>query len=601
MVDYNSIKILEKQQYLYNDFLGQEKLWKHASNPDPFVRRSVYKLMVAALHKQKVLINMALISPYMLTSSLHINQAGSTYGYAKALALLTMTFPDAWTQHFVVSGKKTASKRLCQFLRKGSQGGPSDYWLQVSTMLRHIPVEVLLARSDKEVEKASDDSLKVNFSVLEAFQDGLTSRDEPRANQGEGWTFYLEISLHFQSILNRSEERYELLKSCILPLLSQYIRPSQEFSRWTVTESQPPLVCVQAFNQIVIGAQNLLEGEWNRLSTVVIDDIRASLPEQSKEYTKSQDSIIAETSRWYKFQAAILTKERSSKTIESMFRNTLLAELSPIINTIRTRNGKPYGAAAALETAIRLLPELSLGFDESRKIITEFVSNNVLELVVSPSGPYCIDILTHVESVFDVHEIRRTIIERLRDAPESPGKISALQRLISSASINQPGEAELLGAVVKHGLQQAMRDDKNGWVLVTAAMENREVPTELADDLLAYMAEGLSVDGKVLASLRGLDLVAKINGDAIKSFTLSRAGSDLLLSLLRLTESPDEDLSQQAKNFSTAIETIVSKGEGSNYASESLIKIIDDGIQRVETDSLSYVLVVLCLYLDMLN
>lgn len=568
--------------------LGQEKLWDHASSSDPSVRRSVYRLLVAALAKQKDALNMTIISPRALTASLHISQAGSAFDYAKALASVTVSCPDAWTRHYNSSGKKAATKRLCQFLRKGSQGGPSEYWLQVSSLLRHVPKEVLLGRSDDEPGAASSDAPGSSLAVLEALHDGLISRDEPRTNQGLAWNVYLDFSVHLQSILERPEERNELLGSCVLPLLVQYIKPSPKSPKWTVPSSQQIAICFRAFEQMVKGARDLLDEEWHQLSAIIVDDIRTSLPEQSKEYTDSQKSFSAESSRWYNLQAFIL-KKNASHSIRSLLTSTLSAELQSAVDTLRARHGKPYGAASTLEIAIRLLPDLILRHGDTQKVIADFVLNDIPGLLLSPSAPYCIDILNHVKGVLDVRQTYRDAILKLQEAPESTAMASALQRLISSPSINQAGEAELLAAFVKYNLEQIMSSDSTDWALVMAAMGNPVVPTELTSGLISSMADGLSIYEKIPAGLHGLELTAKINRPAIKSFTLSKNGSDLLSKLLRLSESRNDDISRQAKKVSIAIDAILSEENSSGHATKSIIEIINQGIVTAGADSLSYV------------
>ena len=593
--DENPPHILQKHRELFSDLLSQEKVWIHASNPDPAVRRSVYRLIVAAIAKQKDALDITIISPKVLTASLHINQAGSTYDYSKALASISVDFPDAWTLHYVGSGKKSAIKRLCQFLSKGSQGGPSEYWLQVSILLRHVPKEVLLAKSNSEPIEASDDRPRFNLAVLEALHDGLVSKDEPRSNQGEAWNAYLDVAAHLQSILEHPEERLHLLKLYVVPLLVQYIRPTQEYSRWTVPAMRQLLICSRVFEQTAKGAWNLLGEEWRHLSATIIDDIRTSLPEQSKDYIKSQNSLAAESSRWYNLQATIL-KGDASDSIRSLFRSTLVTELQSVIDIVRTRNGKPYSAASTLESAIQSLPKLVLNSGATQKIVTNFVVDGIPDLLLSPSAPYCIDILNDVEGILDVRQTYLDAIVKLREAPESTAKSSALQRLISSSFLNQSGEAKLLDSVVKSSLKQVMANDSRDWALVMAAMGNPVVPTTLTDDLLWSMTEGLSIEEKRSAGLHGLELAVKLNGRVVKSFTLSKHGSDLLSKLLRLSESADENVSQQAKNITVAIEAILAEEKGSGHATRSIIEIVNKGVDAAGAESLSYVFVAIAPY-----
>ena len=522
----------------------------------------------------------------MLTSSLHISQAGSAFDYAKALTSLSIDFPEAWTRYYSGSVKKSATKRLCQFLRKGSQGGPSQYWPQVSILLRHLPMEVLLAKTDSELGNAADDSAGPRLAILDALHDGLVSKDEPRANQGEAWNTYLDVSAHLQSIMELPEERAQLLKSGVLPLIVQYIRPSQENSRWAVPGPQQLLKCSRAFEQIAKGAPGLLQEEWYHLSATIIDDIRTSLPEQSKDYTKSQNALSEEASRWYHLQADV-AKGDAVYFIKSLLGKTLITELQAAAEILRTRNGKPYSAASMLASAIRLLTEFVLDSPDIQNLLTEFVRNEIPEMILSPSAPYCIDILNHLEGVFDVRRTYHDAIIKLREAPESTVKSSTLQRLISSPFLNQSGEAESLGSIVLQSLQQLMTNESNDWALVVAAMGNPVVPAALTDDLLASMAQGLSIDEKRSAGLHGLELATKLNGRVVKSFSLSKGGSDLLSKLLRLSESPDDDVSRRAKNLTSAIEAILSEEKGSGYATRSMIEIVNNNINRAGVDSLS--------------
>ena len=571
---------------MLSDFLSQEKVWNHASSPDPAVRRSVYRLLVAALAKQKNALDINLISPNVLTSSLHINQAGSAFDYARALALLTVEFPEAWTRYYSGSLKKSATKRLCQFLRKGSQAGPPQYWLHVSILLRHIPREVLLAKLDGEPGIAEGDSAGPSLAILEALHDGLMSKDEPRPNHCEAWKTYLDTSAHLQFIMQHSGERAQMHKTGVLPLIVQYIKPSQENSSWTVPASQQLATCSQAFEQIARGALHLLEEEWYHLSAMIIDDIRTSLPEQSKDYTKSQIALSEEASRWYDLQAFI-AKGDAVEFIKLLFDKTLLTELQAAVDILRTRNGKPYSAASMLESAIRLLPDFVLSRPDTRKLVVEFVLNDIPEWITSPSAPHCIDILNHLEGILDVRQTYHDAIVKLREAPKSTAKSSALRCLISSSFLDQTEEADLLGSIVQQSLKQVMTNETKDWAPVMAAMGNPVAPAALTDSLLTSMAQSLSIDEKRSAGLHGLELATKLSGRAVKSFALSQNGSALISKLLSLSESPDDDVSRQAKDLTVAIEAILSEENGSGYATRSMIEIINKGIDVAGADSLS--------------
>lgn len=577
----------EKSKLKIDEFLGQEKVWKFASDPDSYLRLAVYRLATTIFTKSRDSLDLGLISSHMLGSSLTNSQVGSAFKYAIAIALLTIKSPDVWTKYYSGSGKKSATRRLCQYLRRGSQGGPPDYWAQIKTLIHHLPLSVLLPEVEGGTTKTSESDSLPGFPLLEAFREGITSQKEPTVNLSSAWNTYLDVCEHVDSFSSNQSSRDQFAQGQIAPLIFQYVSPSTDRLEWTISGPDQLNLCVRALRQILNNSPETFREEWRHLSAKVIEDFQTSLPEKSKDYNKSQDSISAEIARWYTLQAAMLNDE--SEILHSTMATTLASEVKMCTHTLRERNGKPYSAAAILVHATESLPELVRTRGETQTIITQFAQEDIPKLLLSPSAPQLIATLSRINEITDMRSIYEVAISELHTAPESAAKSNTLKSFISSPFLADSAKIEALVYIVKESLEMAKHGDETHWDLVMVAIGNEAAPSELTDELLADMVNGLSIDDERSACLEGLELTAKRNGQALKAFTMSTNSSSLLSKLLFLTESPDGSVSEKAHNLTIAIEAILSDGKDSAHAIESIIKMINQGIDMAEENSLSYV------------
>lgn len=586
LIESISATDIEKSRILLDNFLNEEKLWRFASDSDAFVRRALYRLLGTVLARYKDALNQSTISASVLMSGLASTQSSSAFDYAKVLALLSVELPDVWTTYYPSSGKKAAGNRLCYFLRKGSQGGPAEFWSQVAALLLNLPLSILVKSADTESEKKADGEKDSPTPVLSALREGLNSKDEPRANRSAAWNAYLTASdLALSSVSNEAIRR-RIVTSSILPILAQYVRPSPDNSQWAATGAQGQEVCVRACNQAILRDAASFEEEWNTLSNAIIEDLKTSLPEQAKDYSKSQDSLSAEAYRWYCLQAALL-KANGQDITGKIFKHTVPLEISSAVSVLQTRNGKPYGAAAALETSIHKLPEIVLSDEGCKARILRFVNDTLPNLLLSPSAKYLIRILNHLEGSCDIIQSYDKCIQALAEAPESASKSVALQSFISSPSL---ANTDSLFTMVIASLSQAMKDDDSmSWNLVMAAMSNPVAPKSLTDEVLATMTEGLSIEANSVTGLHGLEISIKHNSGKLTEFARSPKGSGLLSKLLLLADSPDDGIAQRARYTSTAIEKALAAQGGADQATNPLIEIVNRSLDNAEAVSLSYI------------
>ena len=300
LIEEVSGEILDRESELLHEILGDKKLWENASHKDAYVRRSVYKLLTIMIARKSGMIFdlfqfagamltrldyvvglVELLSIEMLYKGLIAEQSGSAWDYAMTLAALTSSNPNIWTDAY--SGKKSALERLQRFLRKGSQGGPPSVWDEIRKLLNRIPASVFPS------------SLPQSQDLLESLHEGVVHKDEARSNVLASWTCYVAL---FDLIHERqsSEDRLVLIRECMIPIVHQYIRPSAEKSNWA-TGARSIEVCTAAMRSIsqsqnpTIGA--FIAEEWSEMANQLIAQMKASAPEQSKDFARSQKALAA--------------------------------------------------------------------------------------------------------------------------------------------------------------------------------------------------------------------------------------------------------------------------------------------------------------------
>jgi hypothetical protein len=578
---------IKQEQELYSEIVEAKAVWRFAAYQDAFVRRAVFRLLQANLEKLPESIDYTSISNYVLQDGLNSNQSGSANEYIKTLLYLTKTQPSVWTEHYKGSGKKSATRRLSSFLKKGSQGSPTEFWVNLSKFLHDVPIEALIPPAARATE-ASPETAEEVFAVLVALQHGVTRKEEFRPSQNEAWKAYLQLAARILTFNETSQAQISTIcKEHVLPLVRQYVRPVPENASWNIA-GQPLEVSTLAAMVALRASSDMVAGVLDEVSAEIVQDMQLSLPEQSKDYDKSQENVIAETERWYSFQANWLKTSRSEElqlVLSKLTRN----ETSAAIAIAKNRNGKPYCAAASLAEAVATVPQLTIENDEAKKIILDFAENAIPSLTTSPSSPYLLRLLDLLSSVDSIEDIYASCLTSLVDAPEGSGRDKALARLLSSSWPNDTRASDILCRIFKDSLENTLHGQEDAWPIASAALVNRSMPPFLVNEILGILVEGLSVDNKASPSMRGLETLARYNEQALREFVASKDGTPLLAKLLFLSheDTGDEgDLVTRATKLKTTIDSLISNGKFSNVASGSMVKIIRQGIQDVSATAL---------------
>ena len=579
---------IEKQKTLLNGILHDQKIWGFAVDQDSFVRRAVYRLAVIVLVNDPDLLDMNLLSANLLTSSLRISQAGSILEYTKALVQLTETIPELWTEYYKGSGEQAATSRLCQFIKRGSQGGLQEFWTQIAILSAYLPQKILLSQVNVASHEVAGGESIPTFSILKAIHEGLNRKDEPRSNVLVAWNTYLDVSSLLISSLTDQVQHDSVAKYSILPLVNQFVVQSASESQWAVSSYEMHGIYVKALELLLQSSAQIFEEGWQHLTEMVLEELQTSLPEQSKDYKKSHDLVSAKAMRWNDLQAAFL-KLNDLELPKSLARASVVSELNITIKLLRERDGKPYSAATALNSSIKLLPWIMTSHPKTINNLTEFAQREIPRLLLSPSGPQLVTTLDLLKDIVDVHPILETGLNSLCGVSDSTIKHNVLQNIISSSLLAQAAKLDGLNQILKEALSKAIHGTDNSWNIIDAVLKNNRAPKILTDELLTTLLNGLSVDEEASGSLEGLEVIARSNRQLLRDFCRSPSGLSLRSKLPSLIESPYSDISHRASDLSKTLEMIATSEDDSMNNLRSMVDIIKQGLIVAGPDSVSYV------------
>ncbi|KAK4903385.1 hypothetical protein LTR27_000316 [Elasticomyces elasticus] len=559
---------IAKHEQLYEELLGQSKLWDFACHSDAGVRRSTHRLMQTALVKQPILVesNRKLVSTAYIYKGLTSDQTGSATAFVETLNALSARFPTLWTEDY--SGKKPAVSRLKQFLKHGSRSGPSDFWIAAKSMLTRIPADIF----PKTVEEAKE--------LVIAARDGVTRREE-RFNASAAWPAYFT----FVTVLVNNvpgEEREKLVSESVLPIIAQYLQPSPDTADWAIHGAKTAHLVAQAVK--VPGTAVLFEQEWPKYAERLMESAKTSQPQQSKDFDKSQLQVAAAGERW-----AVLQRELYSEDLSASFEATLLAadvKVAEECSTLlKSREGKPYGAAAILEELVRTCGTRLLKDIDFKGSLQALLSADGFAWLYWPSRLHLIGCLyamsaehffkdlfngimghsvEHDSAEESSCQLLRELFPRKMpaDAVEFARKNVQLQDFVYNAAKPSLTEAKAAMFLQLHAVGVLADDTSDkAFARMIAALAD----TESAEDLSLTVQFFAAVDARILQSL-----AAKAGGD------------QLLPNILRLEQHEDETIAQKAAIISSRLSA--STGEMNSKAS---FNVVLQNLETVTSKSLS--------------
>ena len=574
LIERESSSVSAKLGLDYTRLLGNDKLWEYAYHKDPSMRRAIYALILPTVTNLEDYLDFKVISTCFLAKALHINQLGSSGEYVDALLSLTQHRSRFWTTDY--TSKTPSSRRLFQFLEKGSQRGPESFWTSLGQLIRIIPVQTWITASSDQP------SLKDAEALLEALHEGAVNAEEPRQNISAAWSTYASTALWLIRDM-KIDAPQALLEKQVYPIILQHISKSPTSSQWEIPTAQSTQLCSRILVSLVGLDDRSLTDIWTKVTSDIINFVKISLPETSKDFRSSQDTVIARAGRYCKLQEQVTRSIPQESSVRSKIEESSVSIISDCIKILRDRKGKPYGAAGTIAAVLSVLPA-----DSKLEQVDEFLSSDFNTLLASPSGSILISILQRCDKYPSYHACFDRCVEMLLDNGSLPDRDDLLVCLLQEAKVSDLNRSSALAAFVTKSLDSALDGEFGKWKVVKALLGNKAMLSpygsvesndqpDLYALILGTMMGSLSIEERRDAALVGFEEALSAN-DAAASISSIDSASRLLPLLLLAADSPKEDTSKRASELTSRLRSLM-KQAGSAAMSSSTFELLRQQFQ----------------------
>lgn len=558
----------QKRQGLYAELILDEKLWSFAYYNDLQVRRAVHKLLKVCLanHPDTTYSAVSVIGKAYMYDALKYEQMGTSLDFVECLTALLKYDSHVWTNN--IKGDK-GIQRLCRFLKRGSQMGPPEYWSSLVLFFENLPSNALA------------DSLQNTSDVLTAIHSGLSKKNEPRNNLRAAWLAYVEIFERLCAQL-AEEDATKLLQSDLLPLISQFVRPSSEELSWNLAEDALSLIMSRIL-EIALLRKLVLEA-WSSTTRQLIEDMGTSLPESSKEFNSSQTRLTIEGKRWIFVRGTLWTYALDEES-HNLIKQSSLSVTNSALDLLRKRNAKPYGAASIVESILFDEQIPVAGDSDVRAQVASFATTDLPSLFTSPSAPYLAGILFFLYGDAAFAPAWEASLRTILNEPDNTLIERGIGALLGSRhvpkSFDATGSSPAIEAFVTKRTQEALNGTSDwSFLSLLANQRTRVLPASTGDDLLSSLTQSLSLDERAPNALEGLQTLQKNSPGMLQSFAATSDASALLPRLLFLSESSEESTAEMASEVSAFLHLGSGKVNGDRSSQQVLLRTIQRSLSE---------------------
>ncbi|KAJ5744861.1 hypothetical protein N7533_009731 [Penicillium manginii] len=338
----------------------------------------------------------------------------------------------------------------------------------------------------------------------------------------------------------------------------------------------------------VFSTQDKRNNVWKIYQNSILDFVDDVLLHQSPltlsdERTVKRDDAEAKYARVSKrlfiLEPSVISRATESSRLKEVFEKANISLLDNCLQVLRSRNGKPYGAAGVVEECVRRVPSIA----KQSKELLSFLKTDAPELLFSPSGDRLITIILACRQWEGFSSCFEVVVERALELDPKQSNAHVLQSLLSTIDFNEVEYQAKLSSLVMRALDKACRGSATHWPIVTAVLRNQTSWKALMDQVFLSIIESLSTEDRVFEALHGLSQLGSTVPAAVREFQGGSNGSKLTGKLLYLTESPSEEVAALAeslmKNFK---ETVVG-----DTSTKSKIEILQNGFSRASEESLT--------------
>ena len=552
-----------KEADVYAEVVQEPRLWSLVHDSDASVRRAVNRLVQTCLGKQPDLVESDLkaVSKAYVYQGLQADQTSSALDFLRALQGLTEKYPTIWTESY--TGKKPAISRLRQFLKKGAQGAPPTFWDSLDKLLKSLPESVLPTEEPEIAE------------LLSALRSGVCKKEE-RFNATAAWPVYYTLAdLVLSSTPNEVGKR--LAEAHVLPIVKQYLDPAPETADWSITGAKASTLVSQASK--VKNMNEILNQEWPLQTDRLIELAKMSQPEQAKDFDKSQRHVATTGERFVDLQRDLWNMDNSLDDVFTSSSHNVVTECIEILNS---RNGKPYGAAAIIESLLRAFPQRVIDNASIWSAYLTFAKEQLATLAFGPSKRHLIHGLFSLHDSPEFSPLVDTFLEQVLDANESvDAKLGVVETAFTPASTPKAADVALANHHFQDFITQRVAASRfpDSAMLFANLVKAGAVSDKTVELTLSDLATSLSVRDSAPDSLSAIETLWSVDEPTIRGFMSSSAGgAQLLPNVLKLEQSSDDTVADKAVALSSKLAAAPDNAE-STHSKFSII------IQNLETTS----------------
>jgi hypothetical protein len=319
-----------------------------------------------------------------------------------------------------------------------------------------------------------------------------------------------------------------------------------------------------------------------KLSNDLLEAVKLSSPEQSKDFRSSQDSICAQAKRFFNLVPTVISRASGAENetnVQKILEQSGLLLLEGCLQVLRSRNGKPYGAAGVVEECVRNMPSVA----KSSQDLLKFVQVDAPELLFSPSGDRLIAIILACKEWDGFSSSFENVVESAMELEPEQSNAHILQSLLSNLDFNDVRDKVKLSSLIMRALDKSLRGSHSHWSIVVSVLQNQTSQGQMRDSIILSIIDALSQDDSVFDALHGLSHLGQAVPSAVREFQAGAHGSKLTAKLMYLTESPSEEVASLAESLmKTFKETVVG-----DTSTKSKIEILHNGLSHANEESLS--------------
>lgn len=311
------------------------------------------------------------------------------------------------------------------------------------------------------------------------------------------------------------------------------------------------------------GLVSVFQTAWENLTRAICDAMKLSLPESSAEFKKSQDAVVALALRYLRLRDLVLQSKQPTDELRSQLLDTLTKsdELLTVTATqmLKTRNGKPYGAAALLEA-------LTNQHDHSATTtLASFLAADAQSLFDSPSAEYLIGILLHTRSSLT------QAVSALIQPELNPYKANALARLLGKGSSSDLLQCSDLTAFLSQQVSNHL-DEEFTQSITKAALQNTQlrdtdISTRCFESLLNRLTPETAPRTQY-STLVFLSSLLPVSNSTLPTLS-DTSGKALLMSLLILSGSQHPEVAELSVSVASKLKSLPVAGESANAVSSN--------------------------------